>query len=86
MLTISLVIATISRPTLARTLRSLRGQAWEPGDEVLLVGDGPQPVAAELFGQFGLSGRYVENLGPTGMWGTTRATGCWIRSRRRART
>ena len=69
MISISLVIATVSRPTLARTLRSLQEQAWEPGDAVLLVGDGPQPVAAELFTQFGLPGRFVENPGTTGMWG-----------------
>ncbi|AMV24169.1 Glycosyl transferase family 2 [Gemmata sp. SH-PL17] len=66
---VSVVIATISRPTLARTLGSLRGQAWGPGDEVLVVGDGSQPVARELFEQFGLPGRFVENPGPTGTWG-----------------
>ncbi|AMV30191.1 Glycosyl transferase family 2 [Gemmata sp. SH-PL17] len=82
MVTISLVIATISRPTLARTLRSLRGQAWEPGDEVLLVGDGPQPVAAELFGQFGLPGRYIEHTGKTGTWGHHARN--WVFDSRRA--
>ena len=67
--TVSVVIATIARPTLARTLRSLRRQAWAPGDEVLLVGDGPHPVAAELFAQMGLPGKYLEHTGTTGTWG-----------------
>ena len=68
-ITVSVVIATIARPTLARTLRSLRCQAWAPGDEVLLVGDGPHPIAAELFAQMGLPGRYLEHTGTTGTWG-----------------
>lgn len=40
-------------------------------DEILVVGDGTQPIARELCEQ--LSGRlpmrYIENPGPTGMWG-----------------
>ncbi|HEY1188514.1 MAG TPA: glycosyltransferase family A protein [Gemmata sp.] len=69
--TISLVIATVTRPTLARSLASLVGQDWRPGDEVLVVGDGPQPVANELCGLFAarLPVRYVENLGERGIWG-----------------
>lgn len=66
---VSLVIPTISRPTLARTLHSLRGQEWMPGDEVILVGDGPQPVARELWDQFGLPGRYMETPRQLGTWG-----------------
>ena len=69
--TISLVIATVSRPTLARTLASLVGQAWAAGDEILVVGDGPQPIARELCEQFARACpiRYVENSGSTGLWG-----------------
>lgn len=69
--TISLVIATVSRPTLARSLNSLVGQDWREGDEVLVIGDGPQPVAKELCGLFAKSVpiRYLENPGQTGMWG-----------------
>lgn len=66
--TLSVVIPTISRPTLARTLASLKDQDWREGDEVLLVGDGPQPQARELWGQFGLPGFYVE-LPRGGHWG-----------------
>lgn len=68
-LTISLVIPTISRPTLARALASMRRQEWQAGDEVLLVGDGPQPVACSLWEQFRLPGRYLETPAPLGYWG-----------------
>lgn len=69
--TISLIIPTVSRPTLARALASLRGQLWLPGDEVLLVGDGKQPIARELWEQFRLPGRFVEVAGPSKDWGHT---------------
>lgn len=69
-LSLSLIIPTVSRPTLARTLMSLRGQAWRPGDEIILVGDGPQPIAADLWRQFGLPGRgTVETPARLGHWG-----------------
>ncbi len=60
--TLTLVIPTIGRPTLARTLDSLRGQPWGPGDAVLLVCDDPAaaPVVRELYPQFGLPVRYHE--------------------------
>jgi hypothetical protein len=57
---ITLIIPTISRPTLARTLRSLRVQPWGPQDEIILVGDGPQELAADLWRQFKLPGKYIE--------------------------
>lgn len=67
--TLTLVIPTVGRPTLARTLASLARQPWRPGDEVLLVGDGPRPVARELWDQFRLPGRYVETPAVLGSWG-----------------
>lgn len=85
--TVSLVIPTVSRSTLARTLLSLRGQPWIPGDQVLLVGDGPQPQARELWDQFNLPGRYLETPYRLGHWGhglrnwvfdTAQARGKWI--------
>ena len=69
--TISLVIPTVSRPTLARTLASVAGQLWIPGDEVILVLDGPQPIARELAGQFHLTIRVIEVPGPSKNWGHT---------------
>lgn len=70
-LTISLIIPTISRPTLARALASLVGQLWIPGDEILVVADGPQPIARELAGQFYLPVRFIQTHGPSNDWGHT---------------
>jgi len=67
--TISLIIPTISRATLARCLVSVRQQQWQAGDEVFLVGDGAQPIARALWEQFGLPGRYLEVPGPSNDWG-----------------
>lgn len=66
---LSLIIPTVSRPTLVRTLASLRTQPWGVGDEILLVGDGEQPTAKILWDQFGLPGRYIEVPGPSKDWG-----------------
>lgn len=67
--TVSLVIPSVSRPTLARTLLSLAGQPWIPGDEILLVGDGPQSQAREMWEQLKLPGRYLETPERLGFWG-----------------
>ena len=67
--TISLVIATVSRPTLARSLASLRAQEWIPGDEVFVIGDGPQPIARELCGRFAAAPpAQASSLGVTFRW------------------
>lgn len=83
--TISLVIATKGRPTLARSLRSLVGQAWAAGDEVLVVADGPLPLVRELCEQFAalIPVRYVENPGQTGTWGHHARN--WVLDARQAR-
>lgn len=69
--TLSLIIPTVGRPTLARALKSVRAQSWIPGDEVLLIGDGRTPAAASLWEQFALPGRYIETNGPARDWGHT---------------
>ena len=69
--TISLIIPTISRPSLARALRSVKSQEWIDGDEVVVVGDGSQPLAREIWNQFGIKGRFVEVSGPSNDWGHT---------------
>lgn len=70
--TISLMIPTVSRPTLVRCLQSVRVQRFLPGDEVILMGDGPNDVAKELFAQFRLPGYYRQATDrPTGDWGHT---------------
>lgn len=58
--TLTLIIPTISRPTLARTLLSVRLQDWWPGDQIILVGDGPQPIAGAMWAQLELPGEFVE--------------------------
>jgi glycosyltransferase involved in cell wall biosynthesis len=71
MFSITLIIPTISRPTLKRTLDSLKGQPWQRGDEVIVVGDGKQPAAKQMWRSARLKGRYLEVLGPSGDWGHT---------------
>lgn len=46
--TFSVIIPTIGRPTLKRTLDSLVAAGIGPHDEVIVVGDGPQPAAREI--------------------------------------
>lgn len=68
--TLSIVVTTTSRPTLAQTLRSIRFQDFRVGDEVLLVCDGPQPTAVSLWNQLHLPGRVIHFPdGPHGYWG-----------------
>lgn len=66
---ISLIIPTIARATLANTLRSLKFQPWKGGDEIILVGDGPQPIAREFASQFKLPLKYIETVKPLKFWG-----------------
>lgn len=43
---LTVILATVGRPTLAATLRSIAAQELLPGDEVLLAVDGPSADAA----------------------------------------
>ena len=59
-ISLSIVIPTLGRETLARMLGSLAPQI-EPGDEVLVVGDGPQPNAERIVNEICMSNvRYIE--------------------------
>lgn len=70
--TLSVMIPTIGRPTLARTLASIRSQQFVVGDEVLLLADGIQDTTRELWEQFKFHGRYLEHAaGPSNDWGHT---------------
>jgi glycosyltransferase involved in cell wall biosynthesis len=55
--TFSIIIPTCGRTTLRRTLAGLR--AMQPGDEVLICGDGPQPVAERIVAEAGPFCRYL---------------------------
>lgn len=46
-MTISIIIPTIGRASLEKAIMSYIGQV-EPGDEIIVVGDGPQLVAEEI--------------------------------------
>lgn len=67
---LSIVIATIGRPSLHRTLESLQGQLRDL-DEVLVVGDGDPENAGRMFRASGLPGRYIPIEGPNGDYGHT---------------
>jgi spore maturation protein CgeB len=61
---LSILVVTAGRPTLERTLRSIEAQPLEPGDEVLVVGNGAEiELLAKRFGY-----RYIQD-GPYGCWG-----------------
>ena len=67
---ISVIIPTCGRKTLARTLQSLQLAGFESGDEVIVVGDGPQPIAADICRTFKpyMDVKYFEH-GPTYCFG-----------------
>ena len=65
----AIIIPTVGRPALKRTLESVASQQLEPGDEVLLVGDGPTPVAKDIWQQFRLPGRFMETQKRANDWG-----------------
>ena len=55
---LSIIIPTVGRNSLAATLASIARQEIQADDDVLLIGAGPQPDAAETFAASGLPGRY----------------------------
>lgn len=63
---LSIIIPTIARGSLMRTMQALAPQLHN--DEVIIVGDGPRPRAAAMVDEMGTSFRYMQ--GPaTGRWG-----------------
>jgi hypothetical protein len=64
---LSIIIPTIGRQELRRILGELAPQL-SPQDEVLVVGDGPQPAAREIAGGFGSRVKYWEH-GSDHCWG-----------------
>ena len=67
---LSIVVPTVSRPTLKRTLDSIAPQLHEgeEGDEVIVIGDGHQPDAKALVANYGPNFWYTHTA-PTGHWG-----------------
>lgn len=69
MSTITVIIPTLGRPTLVRALRSVVDTQLGPEDEVIVVGDGPQPYAEWAVGELhDPRVRYVEGA-YTRRWG-----------------
>lgn len=81
MIRLSVITPTVGRLSLAATLSSVAAQL-APGDEHIVIGDGPQPRAYQACKGFGV--RYI--TGPaTGAWGnaqrdyaSARATGDYL--------
>jgi glycosyltransferase involved in cell wall biosynthesis len=65
---IGIVIATPGRASLYRTLRSILYQGLQPGDDILVVGDGLHRPTKELVEAFGPPFRYAATQ-PTRDWG-----------------
>ena len=63
----SVIIPTVGRPSLTDVLKDLLTELPEE-DEILVVGDGPQPAARALAEGLGGRVRYLEH-GPTKDWG-----------------
>jgi len=58
--TLSVIVPTIGRESLGRTLKSISGQQLIVGDEVLLVQDGPEDDAVRrVFRESGLPAKYL---------------------------
>jgi glycosyltransferase involved in cell wall biosynthesis len=65
-MSLSVIVPTVGRPSLSATLRSIAPQLAQ-GDEVLVVGDGPQPAARAVAAGFPFV-QYHE-FGPTFAFG-----------------
>jgi glycosyltransferase involved in cell wall biosynthesis len=67
MVTVSIMIPTISRPSLLDLVGDLLGQLAND-DEIIVIGDGPQPQARAMMEGRDWRIRYFE-FGPTRCWG-----------------
>lgn len=83
MTSISFIIPTVGRPTLKRAIDSLIVQVND-GDEIIVVGDGPQPKAKAICAEYQKHVAYFEH-GPTFQFGhaqrnfgTTMAKGAYL--------
>jgi len=82
--TFTIVTPTIGRPTLKRTLDTIVPQLRD-GDEMLVVGDGPQPAAYEMVRQLNSPLVHYWEYGPVFNYGNPqrniaieRATAQWL--------
>jgi hypothetical protein len=70
---LTVLLTTVGRPSLARTLESLRPQDWGPGDEVIVVSDDRHDAVSRAVGASGLANARHEIIqgGPHNDWGHT---------------
>jgi len=69
---LSIIIPTLGRLTLARTLSGISRQILQRGDQVLLIADGLSPAAIAIWERSGLPGEAITlTSGPHGDWGNT---------------
>lgn len=80
MTTISVITPTIGRESLATMLGKLLPQLG-PGDEVLVVGDGPQPVAREVVQRLASPLVQYWEHGPLWNWGNPQRNAAMARAR-----
>jgi hypothetical protein len=67
-MTISIIVPTRGRRSLKRALLSAH---LHPGDEIVVVGDGPQPVARAICEGLGWPALRYDEVGPTQDWGNS---------------
>jgi len=60
-MSLSIIVPTCGRASLKRTLLSISPQL-EDGDEVIVVGDGPQPQAESICAEFGPCVEYLDGV------------------------
>jgi hypothetical protein len=72
---LSVIIPTCGRWSLERTLQSIQDQTLMDGDEILLVTDGAQPAAEEIFRGAGLPGRCLTTASSGDFGGSQRNRG-----------
>lgn len=68
---LSIIIPTTDRITLMNTLASIKSQNLQPGDEVLVIGDGPCPVSFNIWQTAHLPGEYEELPHRHNDWGAS---------------
>lgn len=67
-MSLSIIIPTISRPSLRETLYSVYRQ-YLPEDQIIVVGDGSQPLAKEICQEFKYCNLWFIETLPTKCWG-----------------
>lgn len=68
---LTIVIATVGRPSLHNTLESLVGQDLWPDDSIVVLNDGCDPLTHDVVSRFSLPINVINVFGPNQDWGHT---------------